>query len=65
MIMWKRYLLEARFLIIVKRESALEIFCSFFDAPNLAESAGRFNADKGLSDRFWVDDSMDSMLERI
>jgi hypothetical protein len=57
-------LLAARFLIMVKRESALEIFCSFLDAPNLAESAGRLRADSGLSDRFCVDDSIDSMLQR-
>ena len=38
---------------MVKRESALEIFCSFFDDdPNLAESDGRLSADSGLRDKF-------------
>jgi hypothetical protein len=29
---------------------------------NLAESAGRLRAERGLSVKFWVDDSIDSML---
>jgi hypothetical protein len=50
---------------MVKSESALDIFCNFFDdEPSLAESAGRLRADNGLSDKFCVDDSIDSMLQR-
>lgn len=49
----KTNLLDARFRIIVKSESALEIFCNFFDEdPNFAESDGRLSADSGLKDKF-------------
>jgi hypothetical protein len=50
-------------LIIVKSESALEIFCNFFAELNLDESAGRLRAESGLNDKLWFEDSMDSMLK--
>ncbi len=59
----KTCLFDARFLIIVKSESALEIFCNFFAELNLDESAGRLRAESGLSDKLWLDDSIDSMLD--
>ena len=61
---FNKNLFAARFLIIVNNESALEIFCNFLMDTLLVESEGRLRAERGLSDKLWGVDSMDSILKK-